>query len=172
MSSKDAKNDNQSSSQARRRLLKALGTGGGILAAGAAAPDKWGKPVVDAVLLPAHAVTSEQTEPSPSLNDFVRCCFTYSPMMNTLKEASAQLLSDGITVMASLAGTPCSITLADVVTSGGGLAEWTSGMGGNITGTCTSTPSSITVTFTANGYENCVVTDNNPAAGDEVCGVE
>lgn len=41
--------------QARRRLLKALGGAGGAFAAGKSLPETWSRPVVDAVLLPAHA---------------------------------------------------------------------------------------------------------------------
>lgn len=43
----------------RRNILKKLAVGG--LAAGAAMPTKWSKPVVDAVVLPAHAQTSDAT---------------------------------------------------------------------------------------------------------------
>lgn len=40
---------------ARRQLLKALAGAGGVFAAGKSLPEKWMRPVVDAVLLPAHA---------------------------------------------------------------------------------------------------------------------
>jgi hypothetical protein len=40
---------------ARRRLLKALAGAGGVFAAGKSVPEKWTRPVVDSVLLPAHA---------------------------------------------------------------------------------------------------------------------
>ena len=42
----------------RRSLLKKLAVGG---IAGAAIPTKWSKPVIDAVVLPAHAQTSNET---------------------------------------------------------------------------------------------------------------
>ncbi|MEM7358798.1 MAG: hypothetical protein AAF431_06865 [Pseudomonadota bacterium] len=43
----------------RRKLIGLLGIGG---AAAVAAPAKWSKPVIDAVLLPAHAQTSCVTD--------------------------------------------------------------------------------------------------------------
>ncbi len=48
------KNDSTPENQSRRRLLKVLGAGGAA-ASTLSLPEKWAKPVVDAVLLPAHA---------------------------------------------------------------------------------------------------------------------
>jgi hypothetical protein len=42
-------------SDARRRLLKSLALGGGALAATGSLPDRWQRPAIDGVLLPAHA---------------------------------------------------------------------------------------------------------------------
>lgn len=42
----------------RRKLLRSLAAGGSVAAFGATAPDVWVKPVVDSVVLPAHATTS------------------------------------------------------------------------------------------------------------------
>ena len=44
--------------QSRRNLLKAIAGLGGAVAVGKALPQRWTQPVVDAVLLPAHAQTS------------------------------------------------------------------------------------------------------------------
>ncbi len=44
--------------ESRRRLLKRLATGGGVVAAGGMLPQKWTSPVVQSVLLPAHAAGS------------------------------------------------------------------------------------------------------------------
>ena len=49
----------------RRQTFKKILAGSSILSASAIMPDKWVKPVVDAVLLPAHAQASLIT---PQLN--------------------------------------------------------------------------------------------------------
>ena len=49
------------SSENLRKLLKSIAAGGGAIVAGKSLPDKWTAPVVDTVLLPAHA----QTSPAP-----------------------------------------------------------------------------------------------------------
>ncbi len=48
----------QETNEARRKLLKAANVAGGIIATGIALPEIWVKPVVESVLLPAHAQTS------------------------------------------------------------------------------------------------------------------
>jgi hypothetical protein len=49
---------NTNHSRHRRNLLKAMASLGGAAAVGKSLPERWTKPVVDAVLLPAHAATS------------------------------------------------------------------------------------------------------------------
>ncbi len=61
----------------RRKLLKSIAVGSGAVAAGSAIPKKWSKPLVDSVVLPAHAQTTgcpscsgpEQSEPYNSSLD-------------------------------------------------------------------------------------------------------
>ena len=55
------------SDKARRKLLKTIVSGGGAIVAGKSLPESWTKPVVDSVMLPAHAETSpaEPTPPTP-----------------------------------------------------------------------------------------------------------
>jgi len=48
------------SSESRRTLLKSIAAGSGAIVAGKSLPDSWTKPVVDSVMLPAHAQTSCQ----------------------------------------------------------------------------------------------------------------
>lgn len=55
---KSSKDIHQETTPDRRRLLKVLAAGGGIVAAGQALPGKWQKPVVDVGLLPVHAQTT------------------------------------------------------------------------------------------------------------------
>ena len=47
------------SDQSRRKLLKSIAAGSGAIVAGKSLPESWTKPVVDSVLLPVHAQTSE-----------------------------------------------------------------------------------------------------------------
>ncbi len=49
----------------RRKLLKSLTLGGGAITTMSQLPSTWSKPVVDSVILPAHAQTTEQ-EPTES----------------------------------------------------------------------------------------------------------
>jgi hypothetical protein len=49
--------DNKSS-DSRRKLLKSIAAGSGAIVAGKSLPESWKRPVVDSVILPAHAQTS------------------------------------------------------------------------------------------------------------------
>ena len=49
------------SSESRRKLLKSIAAGSGAIVAGKTLPESWSRPVVDSVLLPAHAQTSACT---------------------------------------------------------------------------------------------------------------
>lgn len=44
--------------QSRRSLIKRLGAGGAVATAALSTPKEWAKPLVDVVVLPAHAATS------------------------------------------------------------------------------------------------------------------
>ena len=54
------------SKQSRRNLLKSMAAGSSAVIAGKSLPNDWAKPVVDSVLLPAHAETSDITPPVAS----------------------------------------------------------------------------------------------------------
>ena len=49
---------------ARRAILKSMAAGGGAIAAGKMVPEKWTQPVIESVVLPAHAQTSPGDEPT------------------------------------------------------------------------------------------------------------
>ena len=51
------------SSESRRKLLKSIAAGSGAIVAGKSLPESWSRPVVDSVMLPAHAETSPITGP-------------------------------------------------------------------------------------------------------------
>ena len=46
------------SNESRRKLLKSIAAGSGAVVAGKSLPENWVRPVVDSVVLPAHAQTS------------------------------------------------------------------------------------------------------------------
>ena len=60
------------SSENRRKLLKSIAAGSGAIVAGKSLPESWSRPVVDSVMLPAHA----QTSPAPPAPPTV---FTVTP---------------------------------------------------------------------------------------------
>lgn len=45
----------------RRKLLKSLAAGSGAVVAGKSLPESWSRPVIDSVILPAHASTTDDT---------------------------------------------------------------------------------------------------------------
>lgn len=49
-------------SKPRRKLLRTLAAGSGVVLTGTSLPDKWSRPVVDSVVLPAHAQTTGQDD--------------------------------------------------------------------------------------------------------------
>jgi hypothetical protein len=53
------------SDQSRRKLLKSIAAGSGAVIAGKSLPESWTKPVVDSVMLPAHAETSPAAPTGP-----------------------------------------------------------------------------------------------------------
>ena len=56
---------NKKSNDSRRKLLKSIAAGSGAVVAGKSLPESWSKPIVDSVLLPAHAGTTENPPPPP-----------------------------------------------------------------------------------------------------------
>ena len=56
---------NKKSDESRRKLLKSIAAGSGAIVAGKSLPENWTKPIVNSVVLPAHAVTSGQAPSSP-----------------------------------------------------------------------------------------------------------
>ncbi|MFW2438968.1 MAG: hypothetical protein ACN4GR_06310 [Arenicellales bacterium] len=72
------------SGESRRKLLKSIAAGSGAIVAGKSLPESWSKPVVDSVILPAHAQTSQVTPPSGSYNQTqsVPHSFTVTKILN------------------------------------------------------------------------------------------
>ena len=53
------------SDKSRRKLLKSIAAGSGAIVAGKSLPESWSRPVVDSVMLPAHAQTSTEASCGP-----------------------------------------------------------------------------------------------------------
>ena len=64
------------SSESRRKLLKSIAAGSGTVIAGKSLPKSWSKPVVDSVLLPAHAQTSPA--PPPETCSTIKVTFSFT----------------------------------------------------------------------------------------------
>ena len=60
------RNMQQEKSKARRKLLKSIAAGSGAVVAGKSLPESWTRPVVDGVMLPAHAQTSMLNSSGPA----------------------------------------------------------------------------------------------------------
>lgn len=78
----------------RRKLLKSIAVGSGAIVAGKSLPESWSKPVVDTVMLPAHAATTDDTGSAPtplptSYNDD----FVFSRPMNGQNSPLENILS-------------------------------------------------------------------------------
>lgn len=58
------------SNDSRRKLLKSLAAGSGAVVAGKSLPESWSKPVINSVMLPAHAETTDATTTPVPLNYF------------------------------------------------------------------------------------------------------
>jgi len=52
---------NKNSNDSRRKLLKSIAAGSGAVVAGKSLPESWSKPVIDSVMLPVHASTTDDT---------------------------------------------------------------------------------------------------------------
>lgn len=68
------------SSGSRRKLLKSIAAGSGAIVAGKSLPETWHRPVVDSVMLPAHAETSPETITCE--DDTSLCAGTYTGVLN------------------------------------------------------------------------------------------
>lgn len=57
----------------RRKLLKSIAAGSGAVVAGKSLPESWSKPIIDSVVLPVHAETTDSSGSSGGENT---CCLT------------------------------------------------------------------------------------------------
>jgi hypothetical protein len=104
------------SSESRRKLLKSIAAGSGAVIAGKSLPESWSRPIVDSVMLPAHAQTSP---PAPQTYEYYGTDITgefvsnefednnlFAGIMNTvLPEAHAHAFTYVISVLVTGGGT-------------------------------------------------------------------
>ena len=105
------------SSESRRKLLKSIAAGSGAIVAGKSLPENWSRPVVDSVMLPAHAQTSgpiysvnntRRQEDFPDTQpdfDYIRVCavvsgdyadVTFQPIYDSGGSDAADVLRTGL----------------------------------------------------------------------------
>ena len=72
----------------RRKLLKSIAAGGGAVVAGKSLPESWTKPVVDSVLLPVHAATTDDTQAASGTNTCVSISIPGAALTCAQKEAN------------------------------------------------------------------------------------
>jgi len=108
--------DQKKIKESRRRLIKMVAGSGGILVGAKVAPKEWTKPIVNSVVLPAHAqttpgaftLTCEGSPPNGStvpLNGNVLASVTISPTPPAGESVFGELFCDGSSMGTFLAGT-------------------------------------------------------------------
>ena len=92
------------SNDSRRKLLKSIAAGSGAVVAGKTLPESWSKPVIDSVMLPAHAVTTTE---APVCGDSVVANTTYitSSTFGGTTEATNATMTNGVYQEATATGT-------------------------------------------------------------------
>ena len=89
------------SSESRRKLLKTIAAGSGAIVAGKSLPESWSRPVVDSVMLPAHAQTSP---PAPSSGPFAGGATTQLPALES--DSLFSQVTDSLVPQAQAGGLP------------------------------------------------------------------
>ena len=95
------------SNESRRKLLKSVAAGSGAIVASKSLPESWSRPVVDSVMLPAHAQTSPSSPPSPPSP--LGC----SPDPQTVVDSGTGTSTDAIAIIFD-GQTTCTLQIGDV----------------------------------------------------------
>lgn len=117
--------------QVRRKLLKNLAIGSGAIIGAALAPEKWTAPIVNAVVLPAHAETSDIEPPEECPSCLVEAIYCEGQGFGSI---TVQVSVDGTVIVTHPNGTrtvtvdPCTGgDYSTTVTSNGGNTIFLSG---------------------------------------------
>lgn len=134
------------SDYSRRKLLKTIAAGSGAVIAGKSLPDNWTKPVVDSVVLPAHAQTS------------VTQAFTYqqtqantdvcSGRTSGIVDNPVDLVFDVSTATPTGLGTLETTAIGDLNNTGEGYTIYVGGVQVGQTSDGTGGPATVNDTFT------------------------
>jgi hypothetical protein len=104
------------SSESRRKLLKSIAAGSGAIVAGKSLPESWSRPVVDSVMLPAHAMTSLITHAGRTLGAQLDTDSMFAEALDTLvPEAKASTIPPLITTYDHCIEPHASRTAANIV---------------------------------------------------------
>ena len=114
------------SNDSRRKLLKSIAAGSGAIVAGQSLPESWSKPVIDSVILPAHAQTTDDSGTLPPENTTTTTTTTTlaPPVKYSLSDYSDNLVPDpaALEQQASVSGS----SLSDILISPAHATPFTS----------------------------------------------
>ena len=69
--------DDHKINEGRRKALKKIAAGTSVLIGYSLLPEKWSLPIIQSVVLPAHAATSGEVPPPPVVPSFVQCAIEW-----------------------------------------------------------------------------------------------
>ncbi len=146
---------------ARRRVLKRMGAGSAMVGMAVGMPSGWEKPLVDTVILPAHAACSVSCDVSLSLVDAMvpeACSGSVFPPVTLLIEVSGGCGDIELTsVSAELPAQASMVSeqeAGDVVSAGSSFPIYISNYPSSTPFACAATdPGSITIGYNCVGFE-------------------
>jgi hypothetical protein len=119
------------SNDSRRKLLKSIAAGSGAIVAGKSLPENWTKPVIDSVVLPAHANTSPEPPPPPPPAGLTGIFLTTETIMVSTVEGQFPLAvavrSDIVNNVATVTGVVGSVPISESGIAVPGTTSVTSG---------------------------------------------
>ncbi len=102
---------NKKSNDSRRKLLKSIAAGSGAVVAGKSLPESWSKPVINSVMLPAHASTTDDSGTSGGDTTTTAAPTWYSDTLSFIQtDTQNSLLEDALSVLVQNAHACCSAT--------------------------------------------------------------
>ena len=142
-------------SQSKRKILTSIGVSSGILGASALS-QQWTKPIVNSIILPAHAQSTPMTTMAMGTTD-----------MMGMPDPTTTMMPDPTTTMMPTTATPASRIMVSTDNTGGMIGDGNTGTAGMVTYQIrlSEMPSNtVTVTVAASPVANATV-DTDPTAG-------